>query len=153
MFFLLFIALTIAEVYLLIQLFGALGFLYTLGIILLTGALGIRLMKSQGHSIMGRIQGELAQGKMPATALIEGLLVLFAAVFLITPGILTDTMGFCLLLPHLRRVVARQVAHHYKDRFVVRKGSLFGVGGGATQRSATRSDGVIDVEWEEESNR
>lgn len=144
MYLLLFVVVSIAEIYLLIKLFSLVGFLYTLGIILLTGFIGIRLMKSQGRTIMGRIQGTLAAGRMPKQEMVEGLLVLFSGVFLITPGIITDTVGFLLLVPPVRHLVARGLMRHFKDRFTVVPGVPFGTqhfGGG---------NGVVDVEWEEE---
>ncbi|MBU1240392.1 FxsA family protein [Myxococcota bacterium] len=144
MFFLLFIIVSISEIYLLIKLFSMIGFLYTVGIIIFTGFVGIRLMKSQGRAIMARIQGSLAQGQMPTKAMVEGLLVLASGIFLVTPGIITDTVGFLLLVPPVRSLAASGLMNHFKNKFTIVHGSPLGVHGFGAD------NGVVDVEWEEE---
>ncbi len=99
----LFILVPAVELALLIEIGRRVGLLPTLLLILSTGALGAILARLQGLSTLRTIQTELSQGRLPAAALLDGLLILVAAAFLLTPGILTDCFGFLLLVPAARR--------------------------------------------------
>ena len=104
-FFLLFVALPAMELTLLIELGRYIGTVNTLLMILLTGLLGATLARWQGLDVLRRIQRETAEGRMPAAPLVDGMIVLIAAALLMTPGILTDTLGFLCLVPRFRRWV------------------------------------------------
>ena len=111
----LFVLLPIVELALLIQLGGWIGLPGTLAIVLLTGFLGAGLARRQGLRAWMAIQRELRDGRMPAAALLDGLLILIGGILLLTPGLLTDLCGLALLLPpsrgavkgHLRRRLQR----------------------------------------------
>jgi UPF0716 protein FxsA len=100
----LFIVLPFVELYILIELGSSIGTLPTLGIVVLTGIAGAALAKHQGLSVLRRIQTEMSFGQMPEDVIFDGVLVLIGAVLLITPGILTDTTGFLLLIPVTRKL-------------------------------------------------
>jgi len=100
----LFIVLPFVELYILIELGSRIGTLPTLGIVVLTGIAGAALAKHQGLSVLQRIQTEMSFGQMPGDIIFDGVLVLIGAVLLITPGILTDTTGFLLLIPATREL-------------------------------------------------
>lgn len=100
----LFIVLPFVELYILIELGSSIGTLPTLGIVVLTGIAGAALAKHQGLSVLQRIQTEMSLGQMPGDVIFDGVLVLIGAVLLITPGILTDTTGFLLLVPVTREL-------------------------------------------------
>ncbi|PPA79390.1 MAG: phage T7 F exclusion suppressor FxsA [ANME-2 cluster archaeon HR1] len=102
--FILFIVLPFVELYILIELGSSIGTLPTLGIVVLTGIAGAALAKHQGLSVLRRIQTEMSFGQMPEDVIFDGVLVLIGAVLLITPGILTDTTGFLLLIPVTRKI-------------------------------------------------
>src|SRR5262249_37383132 len=76
-------------------------------IVLVDAVLGAVLVRWQGLRTLNRIQEDLAAGRMPGDSLVDGLLVLVAAVLLITPGVLTDVAGFALLIPPVRHLVKR----------------------------------------------
>lgn len=95
------------ELWLLFQLSGIFGFWTTIAVVLVTGMLGAALAKAQGLAAMFRIRSELASGKLPAQAIGDGVLILVAAVVLITPGVITDVIGLALLLPPVRLVVRK----------------------------------------------
>jgi UPF0716 protein FxsA len=76
---------------------------------------------------------------MPGDSLVDGLMILVAGVMLITPGVLTDLLGFSLLIPPVRAVLKRLVVARFKHRIVV---SGFSSG----MRSDGNFDDVIDVE-------
>src|SRR5215470_8150980 len=76
-------------------------------IVLADALLGAALVRWQGLRTLRRIQEDMAAGRMPGDALVDGALVLVGAVLLITPGVLTDIAGFALLIPPVRAVVKR----------------------------------------------
>lgn len=108
--FALFVALPALELYLLLSIGAQIGASSTLLLILFTGVVGASLVKQQGFSVFMRIQAESAQGRIPAIELIEGLVLVVAGAFLLTPGLITDTLGFLALVPPLRHRAALAVA-------------------------------------------
>ncbi len=105
--FLLFSIIPILEIYLLVKTGTIIGPLPTVGLLLLVSLTGAWLIRHQGFGILRRIQFELSQGRMPATELLDGLLVLFGGVLLLTPGFFTDFLGLFFLFPFTRAVVGR----------------------------------------------
>lgn len=104
---LLFILVPAIELALLIELGRHIGTLPTLGLVAATGVLGASLARLQGLGVFRQMQSELAAGRLPANSIVDGVIILLAGAMLITPGILTDTFGFLLLVPAFRRVVKR----------------------------------------------
>ena len=104
--FLLFLTVPLFELYLLIQVGSYFGALPTISLCLFTAALGAALLRQQGLETLARVQDKLQQGEMPATEVIGGLILLFSGVFLLTPGLFTDIIGFICLLPQFRNYVA-----------------------------------------------
>ena len=104
--FLLFIFTPLAELYLLIHVGSYFGAAPTIALCLFTAALGAVLLRQQGLETMARVQFKLQQGEMPATDMIAGLILLVSGVLLLTPGLLTDIVGFICLLPQFREYIA-----------------------------------------------
>jgi UPF0716 protein FxsA len=115
----LFTALPVLELAILIEIGRAISLGPTLGIILFTGVVGAALAKHQGLRTLGRIQAGLAAGEMPTGAMVDGLLILVAGAMLITPGVITDAMGFCLLIPFVQRHIRRALRRYFAKRIVV----------------------------------
>jgi UPF0716 protein FxsA len=108
-----------------------------------TGALGAWLIRSQGWRAWRRIRQDMADGKVPAESIQDGLLILVAGLLLITPGVLTDVVGVLLLVPPLRRMVGRWLRGRWRATFQVR---TFGTARGWQPDAAGPSDdAVIDV--------
>lgn len=105
----LFVLLPVAELALLLRVGGAIGFVPTLGLVLLTGAAGAVLARREGFRTVAVIRSELARGRLPAGPLLEGACVLVGGALLLTPGFLTDAVGVVLLLPPSRRGIGRWV--------------------------------------------
>ena len=103
----LFVVVPLVEMYILFRIAELISFPATVGLVLATGALGAWLAKWQGISTIRRIQDELAAGRIPGKALVDGAMILVAAALLLTPGILTDVFGFSLLMPPCRAVYRR----------------------------------------------
>ena len=101
---LLFILIPILEICLFILLGGFIGVYPTLLIILLTAILGTFLVKTQGINVLKEIQNKLNELENPTEPIAHGAMILFAGALLLTPGFFTDTIGFLLLLPNVRKV-------------------------------------------------
>jgi UPF0716 protein FxsA len=106
---LLFVLVPIVELALLIRMGQWLGFWPTLAFVLLTGWAGAILARLEGMRILAQFQQELAAGRMPGQAILDGASVLVAGAFLIAPGVLTDITGLALLFPPTRRLIQRWV--------------------------------------------
>lgn len=111
--FLLFLVVPIVEIAMLIQLSEIIGGWETIAIVILTAYFGAKLVKQQGLQAVQSIQLKLAQGQIPSKELFTGICVLISGVLLVTPGIMTDIVGFLLLTPVFRD----QLAVHLKDKF------------------------------------
>jgi UPF0716 protein FxsA len=103
--FLLFIVVPATELALLIEVGTRIGTANTLLLIVVTGVLGASLASRQGMGVLRQIQAETAVGRMPAGAIVDGLLIFVAGVVLMTPGLLTDLAGFLCLIPATRRAI------------------------------------------------
>ena len=90
------------EMLILIKLGEVIGFWPTMWLVIITGILGASLARHQGLRVFQEIQRELAEGHVPAAQMIDGLLVLIGGIVLLTPGLITDLIGFSLLIPMVR---------------------------------------------------
>lgn len=105
--FLLFAVMPIVEISLLIHVSDSIGGWNTVALVILTAFVGATLVKQQGMETLKAAQAELNQGAMPAQHIAEGLLLLIAGVLLITPGLITDAIGFAFTLPITRPLIAK----------------------------------------------
>lgn len=103
----LFILIPLVELVLFMVLGRYFGIPGTLALIVITALLGASLTRSQGLQTLARFQQKLANGQIPGEEIIAGMLILTAGIFLITPGFLTDALGFSLLAPPVRDVLGR----------------------------------------------
>jgi len=88
--------------------------------VIATGMAGALLARWQGWRAMARIQDELRAGRVPADAMIDGVLVLVGAILLITPGVLTDVFALALLIPPLRSLVKRALVSALRRRVEIK---------------------------------
>ena len=100
--FLAFTIIPIIEIYLLIEIGSIFGAITAVFLVILTGFLGAFLARMQGLQTFYRIQESLSEGKMPSGDLLDALLIVIAGLVLLTPGFLTDLVGFLLLIPATR---------------------------------------------------
>jgi len=106
---LIFIITPIIEIGVFIQVGDIIGLGPTLLMVFITAIIGVNLLKSQGLSVWQEIQNQLAQGQVPALAMASAAQLLFAGGLLLTPGFVTDTVGFLLLVPAVRLLIAKQM--------------------------------------------
>ena len=122
MFFRLLLLLTVVpfvELMILLEVGRVIGVFPTLLIIIITGILGATLARIQGLSTLNRIRAEMHEGRLPADAMIDGLLILAAALVLLTPGFLTDLVGFFLLIPFGRSMIRNKLRSYFRDKLMV----------------------------------
>ncbi|MFW6149343.1 MAG: FxsA family protein [Atribacterota bacterium] len=101
----LFILVPIAELYILLEIGRRIGVYLTIGIVIVTGIAGAYLVKHQGFNVLYKIKNQMNEGILPTDSLLEGLLILIGGIFLATPGIITDIIGFLLIIPQSRSIV------------------------------------------------
>ena len=104
---LLFLVLPLVEIYVLIQVGQVIGALPTIGLCVLTAIVGGGLLRQQGFQTLRRAQDNLARGQVPAHEMIEGIALAVGGALLLTPGFVTDAVGFLCLLPFTRRWLVR----------------------------------------------
>ena len=103
--FLAFTIIPIIEIFLLIEIGSMFGALTAVTLVILTGFLGAFLARIQGLQTLYRIQESLREGRMPSGELLDALLIVIAGLVLLTPGFLTDSAGFLLLIPTTRNSI------------------------------------------------
>ena len=106
---LIFILVPLVELFLLIEIGRLIGTLSTLTIIVCTGILGAFLARRQGIGVLHQIRTEIANGRLPAAQLADGVIILLAGAVLITPGVLTDALGFLCLIPASRKIIKKML--------------------------------------------
>jgi UPF0716 protein FxsA len=114
------IALPILELALLIKTGQAIGFWATLGLLLGAVVIGGAIMSRQGISVARRAQEAVATGRPPVGPVLDGAFLLLAGALLISPGFITDAMALALLVPPIRRKVARWCVRRLAERAHVR---------------------------------
>ena len=113
---LLFVVTPLVELAILVYLGTLIGVLYTILIVIVTGLIGALLARNQGLATLSRIRSDIERGILPADELFKGALILIGGLLLLTPGLITDLVGFAMLIPQTRNVVAK-----WLRRFIQRK--------------------------------
>lgn len=116
----LFIIGPIAEIYVLLTAAEAFGVLPVIAMCLLTAFLGGFIIRWQGLNALNAARSDLQTGRLPVDSAVDGALLIVAAPLLMTPGFLTDAAGFTLLIPPVRRLIARQALKAVRARIVRR---------------------------------
>jgi UPF0716 protein FxsA len=109
--FLVFLIVPIIEIYLLIQVGEEIGAGWTIFLVVATAVAGAALLRYQGLATLYEAQNKMAHGELPASALLEGVMLLLAGALLLTPGFFTDALGFLFLIPMLRKRLAKALLH------------------------------------------
>ena len=117
--FLLFIVVPIVDLFLLFRISNYAGIPLTVGLVILTAAIGAWLVKLQGAEVRRKIMTQFSKQESPADLLSDGAMIFFAAGLLLTPGLLTDCFGFTLLTPVCRRFYKGVITKWVKKNFKV----------------------------------
>ena len=119
----LFVLVPVTELYILIEVGKKIGSLTTIGVIILTGIIGTYLVKSQGFMILRKIQNDLNEGIMPGDSLIQGAIILAGGILLLTPGFVTDILGFIFLMPASRNILKKYLLKWLKGK--IKEGNFY----------------------------
>ncbi len=125
MFFRLFLLFTLVpalELYLLLKVGTVIGAFNTLLLIILTGVVGAFYARQQGFRVINNIQWKLEQGELPGDDLINGAMLLVGGALLVTPGFVTDFVGFSLIFPPTREAIKISVRRYLERK--IRKGEV-----------------------------
>ena len=139
--FLFFIAVPLVEMLLLFEVSDQIGGLSTLALVVATAVIGVQVLKQQGIATLTRANARLSSGELPAQEIIEGMLLAAAGALLLTPGFITDTLGFVFLAGPLRRLIAARLLRSGLVRAGggFSGGSVGGVNGGFSGGFSRRS--------------
>jgi UPF0716 protein FxsA len=140
---LLFIVVPIAELAVIIQVGQAIGVWWTIAILVADSILGSLLMRAQGRTAWRRFNDAVQAGRVPAREVLDGALVVFGGLLLLTPGFLTDVLGLVLLIPPTRALVRAVLVRRLEHRMVAsatRPRPRPGAGAGAHDVEGTAVD-------------
>ena len=140
MWLLIFFVTPIIEMYLLIEVGGYIGALPTIGLVMLTAVIGVALLRVQGLTTLTRGMSRLQGGELPALEVVEGLLLAAAGALLLTPGFITDGIGFTLLVPQSRQLIAGRILLRVGDRI-----NVVSPAAGASHRPGAGMTGLNDA--------
>lgn len=125
-FLLLFLGMPLLEVAAFVQIGGQIGALWTILLTVGTAILGAYLVRTQGIRTLLSVREQLSQGQLPATTVVEGIILLVCGALLLTPGFISDTLGFLGLVPGIRQVIAQSLVSKV---FVAKMQRASGFGG------------------------
>lgn len=117
-----FIGIPLIEIALFIEVGGAIGTAATIAIVIGTAFLGAWMLRQQGLATAQRAQAKLQRGEMPVEQAFDGMFLVFAGGLLLTPGFLTDAIGFSLFIPQVRQFLRSRIS-----AAAARRGSSFRV--------------------------
>ena len=116
---LLFMLIPFFEMWILIEVGGWIGALPTIGLVVLTATIGLSLLKQQGLSTLLRARRKMDEGAIPASELVSGVMIAVGGALLLTPGFVTDALGFALLIPQTRKWLLFKLIDRYRDKIVI----------------------------------
>jgi UPF0716 protein FxsA len=143
----------LVDILLLFVVADIIGPVETVLLVVLTGLVGMLLVRAEGRHTLNKIQRKLAQGELPTDELIDGGLLIASGAFLLTPGVITDLLGFLLVVPitryPVRLAVKKWVVVPYADAksrgFATGKVYTAGFPGNASVGEDDRSGDTVDI--------
>ena len=130
----LFTLVPLIELFLLVKLGDVIGFWPTVALVVATGTMGAILTRQEGLRVLRQAQTDFQQGRVPTERLLDGLLILIAGAVLLTPGLITDALGFFLLVPPGRRMIRTLVS------------------AAAARKFGSSRPTVIDADWKKDES-
>lgn len=110
-----FLLLPFVDLYLLIELTGMIGFPATLGLVLATGVIGAYIVKLEGRNVLGKLQRSVT-AKEVSRNLLEGVLLAVGGLMLLSPGIVTDFIGFLMVVRPTRERIMLWLSSRLKKK-------------------------------------
>ena len=141
----------ITELTILIKVGGLIGVLPTIALIFMSASAGLFLLRREGFSTLTRARQKMSTGKIPAMEMMEGLVIAVCGALLLAPGLITDVIALCGLIPPVRRALIKRMASSPRFRVYTSGGSM---GGGFSPQGPfqspgkpSSSDNVIEGEY------
>ena len=116
---LIFMLVPIVEMWILIEVGVWIGALPTIALVVLTATLGLSLLKRQGLSTLMRARRKMDKGSIPSSELVSGVMIAVGGALLLTPGFVTDAIGFALLIPQTRQWLLLKLVDRYRDKIII----------------------------------
>ncbi|MCB1532212.1 MAG: FxsA family protein [Alphaproteobacteria bacterium] len=139
-FFVIFIILPLLELMVFASVGEEIGLINTLLLALITAIIGGALVRHQGMQTIMAMRDAAERGKVPLSELFDGFCLVVAGATLITPGFITDTIGFLLLIPAVRGAVKSYIRDH----------TNWSVGGGEFYGNAQQNNpNIIEADYED----
>lgn len=161
----LFVLMPILEMWVLIEVGGRIGALPTIGLVLLTACIGLVLLRRQGAGALARAQTKLRAQQMPVREMADGLFFAVGGALLLTPGFVTDAIGFACLTPGIRTLLMSVIAKQLFSKgrmngfnsnihaeFESQNDDLFEGQSHPSEVSKIKSNNVIDGDFEREKD-
>ena len=104
------------EIYLLIKIGSQIGAMNTIILIFTTAIIGVYYAKYEGLNTLKSGFAQISRNETPAYEVISGAAIAFAALLLIIPGFVTDTLGFLLILPFSRKMIFNKLVKKFKPK-------------------------------------
>ncbi|MDJ0962100.1 MAG: FxsA family protein [Acidimicrobiia bacterium] len=114
-----FVVIPLLEIALFVAASNRIGVWTTLFIVVVTAFVGASLVSRQGRGAVAAVQREFLEGRFPAKELAHGAMILVSGALLVTPGFLTDAIGFSLLVPAVREVIRRWGVRRYRPNVII----------------------------------
>tara|TARA_B110000438_G_C15748528_1_gene621852 strand:+ start:839 stop:1312 length:474 start_codon:yes stop_codon:yes gene_type:complete len=137
-----FLVVPIVELYLIIEVTHQVGFFNTLLALIIISVIGAWMVKQEGLGIVRKVQAEVSSGRIPEKQIIDGLLILFAAVLMLTPGFATDAIGLFLLFPPTRIILRSFMSRRLTKKLKTGRNIFWGF-------QSNSSNQIVDVDWHE----
>ncbi|MCW2308671.1 FxsA family protein [Rhodobium gokarnense] len=103
--FLLFLGVPLAEIAAFVVIGGKIGLFWTLAMVVITAIIGSALLRFQSYSVINRIRAEMDAGRLPGEQIGHAAMIFVAGILLLTPGFVTDAIGFLLFVPPVREAI------------------------------------------------
>jgi UPF0716 protein FxsA len=146
----------LAELFVIVKMSEAIGFLWVLLLLIVSWPIGTRIIRHEGRAALRRLRDALAAGREPTDEVLNGVLVLLGGLLLLVPGFITDAIGLLLLMRPTRALARLAAARNHRSAWLRRTLGMisWGVhaapGRGARDRSARRDYDVdstaVDVD-------
>lgn len=151
----LFVIMPVVEMWVLIEVGSQIGALTTIGLVLLTAMLGLALLRQQGVSTLMRANQRMQSGQLPAQEMVEGIFLAVGGALLLTPGFITDAVGFACLIPGLRQIIIGRLLKKAIFRATAGGAGFYSSSQrrGPSAASRGQGDDIIEGEYRQENPR
>jgi UPF0716 protein FxsA len=142
--FVVFVVVPLVEIYVLVQVGQVIGAAWTIVLLLLSGFIGAWLIRHEGGRAWRSLREALQSGRMPATEIADGTLILIGGTLMLAPGFITDAFGILLVLPFTRPIFRRLLAAAVARRMIVSAVDVRRPGPGPAEGPVVRGEVVDD---------